>query len=163
MHSLNTGMAHVSMCLGADQFYHYVERFGFGHRLGVDMEGEAAGAVRKRGDPEWHESDLGTNAFGQGLAVTPLQMVSAVGAIANRGYMMRPYVVSQMIDAGETAVNALPGESTVRRASGGRRHGHWPTERRSRTWRLDRSGFARGRNDADAPIRRGMRWATMSA
>lgn len=111
VHSLNTGIAHVSTLLGADHFYHYIERFGFGHRLGVDMEGEAGGAVRRRGDAEWHESDLGAHAFGQGLAVTPLQMVSAVGAIANRGFMMRPYVVSQMIGAGETAVDALPGES----------------------------------------------------
>ena len=100
VHSLNTGIAHVSTLLGPGPFYHYVERFGFGRKLGVDMEGEADGAVRRQGDPEWHESDLGTNAFGQGLAVTPLQMVVAVGAIANRGFMMRPYVVSQMIDAG---------------------------------------------------------------
>ena len=54
--------------------------------------------VRRQGDAEWHESDLGTNAFGQGLAVTPLQMVTAVGAIANRGFLMKPYVASQMID-----------------------------------------------------------------
>lgn len=97
-YSLNTGMAHVSVQLGPAQFYHYVERFGFGQRLGVDLEGEAPGTVRKRGDPEWHESDLGTNAFGQGLAVTPLQMAAAVSAIANRGYMMKPHVAAQMID-----------------------------------------------------------------
>jgi cell division protein FtsI/penicillin-binding protein 2 len=102
VHSLNTGIAHVSTMLGASDFYHYVERFGFGRKLGVDLEGEVSGNVRRQGNPEWHESDLGTHAFGQGLAVTPLQMVAAVGAIANRGYMMRPYVVSQMIGVGET-------------------------------------------------------------
>jgi cell division protein FtsI/penicillin-binding protein 2 len=103
VYSLNTGIAHVSTVLGAPRFYHYVERFGFGRKLGIDLEGEADGAVRQQGDPEWHESDLGTNAFGQGLAVTPLQMVVAVGTIANRGFMMRPYVVSQMIEAGGAA------------------------------------------------------------
>jgi cell division protein FtsI/penicillin-binding protein 2 len=107
VHSLNTGIAHVSTALGAPRFYHYVERFGFGRKLGVDLEGEADGAVRQQGDPEWHESDLGTNAFGQGLAVTPLQMVVAVGAIANRGFMMRPYVVSQMIEAGQAPVGEV--------------------------------------------------------
>jgi cell division protein FtsI/penicillin-binding protein 2 len=114
VYSLNTGIAHVSTVLGAPRFYHYVERFGFGRKLGIDLEGEADGAVRHQGDPEWHESDLGTNAFGQGLAVTPLQMVVAVGAIANRGFMMRPYVVSQMIEAGEAPV----GEASASGAAG---------------------------------------------
>jgi len=96
--SLNTGTAHVSTLLGPDRFYTYVNRFGFGRQTGVDLEGEVAGSVRQEGDADWHESDLGTNAFGQGIAVTPLQMVAAVGAIANRGFMMRPYVVEQLID-----------------------------------------------------------------
>jgi cell division protein FtsI/penicillin-binding protein 2 len=98
VHSLNTGIAHVSTVLGPDQFYQYVRRFGFGHKTGIDLEGEVPGATRKPGDPEWHESDLGTNSFGQGLAVTPLQMVVAVGAVANRGVMMRPYVVEELIE-----------------------------------------------------------------
>jgi cell division protein FtsI/penicillin-binding protein 2 len=97
VHSLNTGAAHVSTLLGPGRFYDYVTRFGFGDKTGVDLEGEVPGAVRRQGDPEWHESDLGTNAFGQGIAVTPIQMVVAVGAIANHGYMMQPYVVEQMI------------------------------------------------------------------
>lgn len=97
-YSLNTGMAHVSVLLEPGRFYHYVNRFGFGQKTGIDLEGEVPGVVRKQGDPEWHESDLGTNAFGQGLAVTPLQMVTAVSAIANRGYMMKPHIASRMID-----------------------------------------------------------------
>ncbi len=95
--SLNTGAAYVSSLLGAERFYHYVTRFGFGHVTGVDLEGEESGLVRRAGDAEWHESDLGTNAFGQGIAVTPLQMVMAVGAIANDGFMMQPYVVEQLV------------------------------------------------------------------
>jgi cell division protein FtsI/penicillin-binding protein 2 len=95
-------MAHVGTVLGADQFYQYLERFGFAHKTGVDLEGEVAGSMRRPGDPEWHESDLGTNSFGQGLAVTPLQLITAVGAVANRGVMMRPYVVEALVQDGQT-------------------------------------------------------------
>lgn len=102
VHSLNTGIAHVSTVLGPELFYQYVGRFGFGHETRADLEGEVAGSVRQPGDPEWHESDLGTNAFGQGLAVTPLQLVTAVSAVANRGVMMRPYVVEAMTKDGRT-------------------------------------------------------------
>lgn len=120
VHSLNTGIAHVSTLLGPELFYGYVERFGFGHKTGVDLQGEVAGALRERGDPDWHESDLGTNAFGQGLAVTPLQMVCAVGAIANHGLLMRPYVVDQIVDgdrvikARHVAVRQVIREETAR-------------------------------------------------
>ncbi|MBN1581344.1 MAG: penicillin-binding protein 2 [Anaerolineae bacterium] len=101
--SLNTGTAYVNTQLGPNTFYNYVNRFGFGRTTGIDMEGEASGQVRQPGDPEWHESDLGTNAFGQGLAATPLQMVVAVSVIANRGFMMQPYVVEQLVRGDEMA------------------------------------------------------------
>ena len=103
--SLNTGIAHVSTLLGPDQFYQYVSQFGFASQTGVDLEGEASGAMRRPGYPEWHESDLGTNSFGQGLAVTPLQMVVAVSAIANRGILMRPHVVEALVDPPKGRVN----------------------------------------------------------
>lgn len=96
--SLNTGAAHVSTSLGAERFYAYVRRFGFGLKTEVELAGEVPGVVRVPGDPEWHESDLGTNAFGQGLAVTPLQMVTAVSAVANHGLLPRPYIVAQIVD-----------------------------------------------------------------
>ncbi len=95
--SLNTGTAHINTLMGANTFYNYVGRFGFGLKTGIDMEGEIAGQVRWPGDAEWHESDLGTNAFGQGLAVTPIQLVAAVSAVANRGFLMQPYVVEQLV------------------------------------------------------------------
>jgi len=98
VHSLNTGAAHVSTLLGPDRFYQYVSQFGFGSKTGIDLEGEAPGSMRRPGDAEWHESDLGTNSFGQGLAVTPLQMVVAVSAIANRGILMRPHVVEALVE-----------------------------------------------------------------
>ena len=97
-YSLNVGAAHVSTSLGALKFYQYVRRFGFGELTGVDLAGEISGHVRLPGDPEWHESDLGTNSFGQGIAVTPLQMLCAVSAVANHGVLMRPYIVSRIVD-----------------------------------------------------------------
>jgi cell division protein FtsI/penicillin-binding protein 2 len=61
----------------------------------VDLEGEAVRELRLPGDWRWHESDLATNSFGQGLAVTPMQMLAAVAAIANDGLLVRPYVVAE--------------------------------------------------------------------
>jgi cell division protein FtsI/penicillin-binding protein 2 len=102
VHSLNTVMAEISMQLGPETFYAYVQRFGFGHRTGVDLSGESRGQLKLPTDAEWHESDLGTNSFGQGLAVTPLQMAAAVAAIANDGTMMVPYAVAEVTGKDQT-------------------------------------------------------------
>jgi cell division protein FtsI/penicillin-binding protein 2 len=74
----------------------------------VDLEGEIIGELRAPGDWRWHESDLATNAFGQGLAVTPLQMITAVAAIANDGVLMKPYVVAEKRYADGTIEQAQP-------------------------------------------------------
>ncbi|MGI6208283.1 MAG: peptidoglycan D,D-transpeptidase FtsI family protein [Anaerolineae bacterium] len=95
--SLNTGASWVSSILGPDRFYDYLSAFGFGQRLGVDLQAEAVGNTKRPGDGRWYEADLATNAFGQGIAVTPLQMISAVSAVANDGWLMRPYVVKQAV------------------------------------------------------------------
>jgi cell division protein FtsI/penicillin-binding protein 2 len=96
-YSLNVGAAQMSTKLGAKKFYEYVRKFGFGRLTGVDLAHETAGWVRAPGDPEWHESDLATNSFGQGLAATPLQMLCAISAVANRGVYMHPYVVGRIV------------------------------------------------------------------
>ncbi len=96
--SLNVGSAHLSTLLGAYRFYDYVRRFGFGELTGIGLAYELPGVVRVPGDANWHESDLGTNSFGQGLTVTPLQMICAVSAVANEGKLMRPMVVSTIVD-----------------------------------------------------------------
>lgn len=102
-YSLNVGAATLSTHLGAEKFYEYVRRFGFGEATGVDLMGEFPGLVRVPGDPDWYESDLGTNSFGQGIAVTSLQMITAVAAVANGGYLVQPYVVEKVItEEGET-------------------------------------------------------------
>lgn len=97
-HSLNVCLAYVAAeKLGASKLYPYLEQFGLGQLTGVDLAGEIAGQLRTPGHPEWTESDLGTNSFGQGLSVTPIQLMAAVGALANEGVMMQPHVVRQVV------------------------------------------------------------------
>lgn len=96
--SLNVGAATLSTRMGAAIFYNYVHAFGFSQATGVDLQGEAHGNVRQLGNVDWYESDLGTNAFGQGLSVTPLQMITAVAAVANDGVLMRPHLVKAIVD-----------------------------------------------------------------
>jgi len=96
--SLNVGIAYVSTSLGEERFYTYLRRFGFGCKTGIDLDGEVAGSLKVPGGSEWSKSDLGTNSFGQGIAVTPLQMITAVAAVANRGFLVKPYVVERIVD-----------------------------------------------------------------
>jgi len=96
--SLNVGAATLSTRMGAPTFYTYVRSFGFGQALGIDLQGEAIGRMRIPTDVDWYESDLGTNAFGQGLSATPLQVIAAVAAVANEGVLVRPHVVKAIVD-----------------------------------------------------------------
>jgi len=94
--SLNVGVATLSTRhMGADLFFQYVRGFGFGRKTGIDLTGEVAGLVRLPTDWDWTDSSLATVPFGQGIAVTPLQMATAVSALANHGTMMAPYVVAE--------------------------------------------------------------------
>ncbi|MFN2200987.1 MAG: peptidoglycan D,D-transpeptidase FtsI family protein [Caldilineaceae bacterium] len=95
--SLNVISAQISGLLGPERFYKYVRQFGFGEATNVDLSGEIDGALKSPGNSAWSLSDLGTNSFGQGLAVTPLQMINAAAAIANGGRMMQPHVVQARI------------------------------------------------------------------
>jgi cell division protein FtsI/penicillin-binding protein 2 len=100
-HSLNVCLTWVAMELGAGSFYQYMQNFGFGRITGIDLAGEAAGRLKIPGDTDWYEAELGTNSFGQGVAVTPIQMITAISAVANgRGEMMMPHVMSSMIRDG---------------------------------------------------------------
>jgi cell division protein FtsI/penicillin-binding protein 2 len=99
-HSLNVCLAWVAEKMGAETFYRYMNRFGLGHLTGVDLAGEAAGRLRVPGDPDWYPVDLGTNAFGQGVSATPLQVMTAATAVANGGRMVVPHVLAAMIRDG---------------------------------------------------------------
>ncbi len=103
-YSRNVGAAHVATLLGEARFYEMVRRFGFGEVTGIDLPYEEDGILRVPGESAWHKSDLATNSFGQGLAVTPIQVVAAYGALANDGVLMRPYVVREVRQDGEVEV-----------------------------------------------------------
>jgi cell division protein FtsI/penicillin-binding protein 2 len=94
--SLNTGAVWLSGLIGADDFYRYFHAFGLGASTHIGLSGEADGILREPSDPDWYPIDLATNSYGQGFAVTPIQMLTAVNVFANGGKLMRPYVVSQM-------------------------------------------------------------------
>jgi cell division protein FtsI (penicillin-binding protein 3) len=93
--SSNIGFTKVADKLKKDRYFKYIEKFGFGQLTGIDAPGEVPGLLRR---PEsWSGVDLATHAFGQGISTTPLQMVAAYGAIANGGFLMRPYLVRRVV------------------------------------------------------------------
>jgi cell division protein FtsI/penicillin-binding protein 2 len=98
IYSLNVGTAWLSAQMGPGVFYRYVQAFGIGRPTGVDLAGEVVGQLLLPEDYErWHDSNLGTNSFGQGLAVTPLQMIVAIATVANDGTRLRPHIVARRI------------------------------------------------------------------
>jgi cell division protein FtsI/penicillin-binding protein 2 len=99
-HSLNVCLAWIATEMGNDRFYSYMQRFGLGHPTGIDLAGEVAGRLKLPGDSDWYQVDLGTNAFGQGVAISPLQMVTAASALANGGQMVYPHVVYAQVRDG---------------------------------------------------------------
>ena len=94
--SLNTGAIWVSDRIGADKLYASLDRFGFGESTHSGLGGEATGLVRTNKDAGWYASDLATNSYGQGIAATPLQVLTAMSAIINGGNLMRPYIVEEV-------------------------------------------------------------------
>ncbi|HEX2981709.1 MAG TPA: penicillin-binding transpeptidase domain-containing protein [Anaerolineaceae bacterium] len=99
-HSLNVCLAWIANELGPAKFYEYIQSFGIGHRTGIDLAGEVTFPLRLPGDGQWILMDLGTNSFGQGLAVTPIQMIMAIGSVANDGKMMAPHILRATVDNG---------------------------------------------------------------
>jgi cell division protein FtsI (penicillin-binding protein 3) len=95
-YSSNIGSAKIAQKLGRDKFYGYIENFGFGVKTGVDLPGEVAGLLRPAKD--WTKVDTATIAFGQGVSVTAIQLITALSAIANNGVLMKPYIVKGFAD-----------------------------------------------------------------
>ncbi|MBI2596974.1 penicillin-binding protein 2 [Candidatus Daviesbacteria bacterium] len=100
IHSDNTGMVFVSKKLGLDRFYSYLENFGFSKSTEIDLQDETDAEIKPK--KEWREIDLATASFGQGIAVTPIQMIRAVSVIANGGYLFEPHVVRLIKDDKDT-------------------------------------------------------------
>lgn len=105
-HSSNVGMVFVSQKMGEKNLLKYLHGFGIGQPTGIDLEEESSPDLRP--DREWREIDLATASFGQGIAVTPIQMVRAVGAIANGGWLMEPHVVREIVDGNGKKVEVKP-------------------------------------------------------
>lgn len=95
--SSNIGAAKVGMTLGDWRLYDYLKEFGFGDKSDIDLPGEASGLLRS--PREWGRRSVASISMGQEIGVTPLQMVTAIGAIANGGLLMKPYVMSEIRNA----------------------------------------------------------------
>jgi cell division protein FtsI (penicillin-binding protein 3) len=106
-YSSNIGAAKIGKRLERDKLYRYLRDFGFGEETGIDLPGEASGLLRP--PDKWFEVDLAAISFGQGVSSTPLQVVTAAAAIANGGYLMRPYLVEKVVDdQGQTVQESRP-------------------------------------------------------
>lgn len=99
-HSLNVCLASVGERVGQENFYRYVKNFGFGFPTGIDLFNEASGTLRTPDETGWYPADLATNTFGQGLAVTPIQMLMASTAFVNDGKMVIPHLVKAVVQDG---------------------------------------------------------------
>ncbi len=109
VHSSNVGMVFVEKKLGREGMLGALHNFGFGELTGIDLQEEAVTNLRK--DSEWGEIDLATTSFGQGIAVTPIQIVRAVAAIANGGSLVVPRVVKEIRDRTGKTIQMKPGKT----------------------------------------------------
>ncbi len=95
-YSSNIGSAKIGQKLGKEKFHDFIEQFGFGAKTGIDLPGESTGLLRPA--QKWTKVDAATIAFGQGISVTAIQLITALSAIANNGVMMKPYIVRGFSD-----------------------------------------------------------------
>lgn len=93
--SSNVGMVYIGQKLGNEKIIEYIKKYGFGSETGIDVQGEVPSPV-KSGNT-WYPIDYATATFGQGIAVTQIQILTAFAAIINDGNLMKPHVVKQMI------------------------------------------------------------------
>ena len=105
-HSDNTGMVFVGNKLGVDRFISYLKKFGIGSTTGIDIQGETTGEIRQQ--DKWHKIDLATASFGQGISVTPIQLITAINSIANGGKLVKPTVVSKIITPDNKTIEIEP-------------------------------------------------------
>ncbi len=106
IHSDNVGMVFVAQKLGLKRMLSYMEKYGIGELSGIDLQGEVAPGIR---DPDsWYPIDLATAGFGQGISVTPIELLTAFSAIANEGKRMEPHIVSQIETPDEEVITIPP-------------------------------------------------------
>ena len=111
--SCNIAFAHIALKLGGDTFYEYIEKFGILEKTGIDLAGESKGVFFSKelitNTDKWGTASLTSGSFGQTFKITPLQLVRAIASVVNGGYLMEPYLVSEVFDAdGNTIYQAEP-------------------------------------------------------
>ena len=115
--SCNIAFGHIGLRMGGDMFYDYLKSFGIMEKTGVDLPGEASGLFYERkylnNPAQYGTSYLITSSFGQSFRITPVQLIRSVAAIVNGGYVLEPYIVSEVLDADGNTVER--NEKTVLR------------------------------------------------
>jgi len=113
--SCTLAFAHIALKLGGEKFYEYIEKFGILEKTGIDLAGESKGIFFDKAlvtdTDKWGTASLTSGSFGQTFKITPLQLVRAIASVVNGGYLLEPYIVSEVIDAGGNTV--LKQEPTV--------------------------------------------------
>ena len=116
--SCNIAFAHIALKLGGEKFYEYVEKFGIMEKTGLDLAGESRGVFFDRSlivdTDKWGTASLTSGSFGQTFKITPLQLVRGIASVVNGGYLLEPYLVSEVLDSrGNTVLKQEP--TVVRR------------------------------------------------
>jgi len=111
--SCNIAFAHIALKLGGERFYEYIEKFGVLEKTGIDLAGESKGIFFDKAlvtnTDKWGTASLTSGSFGQTFKITPLQLVRAIASVVNGGYLLEPYIVSEIVDAdGNTVMKAEP-------------------------------------------------------
>lgn len=111
--SCNIAFAHIALKMGGETFYEYVRRFGILEKTGIDLAGESKGVFFDKAlvtdTDKWGTASLTSGSFGQTFKLTPLQLARAISSVVNGGYLMEPYIVSEVLDAkGNTVLKQEP-------------------------------------------------------
>ncbi|KXK12277.1 MAG: Stage V sporulation protein D [Microgenomates bacterium OLB23] len=93
--SSNVGMVYIGEKLGNEKILTYLDKFGFGKQTGIDLQGEVETRIKPK--KMWYPIDFATVTFGQGIAVSQIQMITAFSSLINGGYMVKPYVVKELV------------------------------------------------------------------
>ena len=113
--SCNIAFAHIALKLGGERFYEYIQRFGILEKTGIDLSGESKGVFFSKelvtDTDKWGTAALTSGSFGQTFKLTPLQLVRAISSVVNGGYLLEPYIVSEVVDSRGNTV--LQQERTV--------------------------------------------------
>ena len=111
--SCNLAFAHIALEMGGETFYEYIKNFGVLEKTGIDLLGESGGVFFSQdvitNTDKWGTASLTSASFGQTFKLTPIQLVRAISAVVNGGYLMEPYIVSEVLDdRGNTVLKQEP-------------------------------------------------------